>query len=1047
MFLYWGVLMGLALMLLNIVVTTLFIEYYNIQTIYLIFIMTAVMAVIGGTLYNYAQLYFSYKKVAFLSALILVIGIATIFVEYSFDEFQFWLYPLALAINIFSYIIFQGVFERVFNVKDTRGGATRVSLGFTLAGIIAVLLILNTANAAWFNLSLTLLVALVLGFLALIPLSLIINRISFTHANLLNAQEIRASNNWLKLANNRYFRLITYLTTTSIIVSVITDFFFLRAAFQRYSSDLTGLSDIISFLCIAIGFTVAFSFIIKNFLLRFLIQRFGIQITLYVPPIILGTFLIILLVITIMYGSQVSAQNTYLFFVVSVICKIVKDTMTDAIDQNVIKYYLFPIPSELRFDTQTKLDTTLKGVALALGAGIVYLYYWLPPLTETLIAIAFCGAIIVMVNNLHKRYRQIIKETLDSNQQQQEAKISSKKTDSRNLAAYLAEQVVRVPDKQVAIYLNILSIINPVLFRSAVQHLITAKSNRTQKIALQQASEWCILEVTPPIEEQMQLKYFAVLDNAELMTKTYSRLKDAERRLEKIKYVEQLTYSKLDSERLYGAFLSAYTEEFTKVKLLNKLFRDPNYQVRYHSLVSSAGCEGFDLHNNMIEKLDTALYSNAAFAAIVATGEPIFPSLESAFYLTGQKENIQLRIIQAYEHIASQEAIRLLIKKVNHPNLNVSARALEAVGRCGYQVNGDRKILINQEIEDVCETITWNMAIHLDLEGFKVSELLLRAVVSEVDENMNYLYRLLSLIFDPTSIDLVKRNINSKNDEQASFALELLDVVIPDTMKPMLLPILTPYSYEEKVEIMQDVFPTDKMEKEAILLSLIQRDFKQVNVWTKACALEELSKNIKEAHIEILMANIIHPANIISELAYKIMLINFSEHLGEHLPRFNQPRFRHLRDLTEKLRRTQFRDTYTRFEIAKFMSQIPIFEKISGLQVATIAQLVEVIEATEGEVIGEYEYRRELDYWIIYEGEVALKASKQNTITYQQGAFIHSFEATHLGKEHLQLQSHTELIAFKIKREVFNELLCVNEKITLYLINNIDLLINQNVPA
>ncbi|MEO1655058.1 MAG: hypothetical protein AAFU64_16040, partial [Bacteroidota bacterium] len=207
-----------------------------------------------------------------------------------------------------------------------------------------------------------------------------------------------------------------------------------------------------------------------------------------------------------------------------------------------------------------------------------------------------------------------------------------------------------------------------------IRHLSLNIIEQVQNVALIKASELSILEAIPILSIIKKSRYFAILNNAGLIEETLERLHSSEIRLEKARYseqltqhltgkkqssfnrafslngngqtsrrpkefVEQLTFSKITEERVFGTLLATYSEEALKVKLIQKSFTDADARVRYLAVVAASEIQNPDLFQFLVEKLVEPALSNAAFAALLSIGQRDFDllslSLESAFYLPG----------------------------------------------------------------------------------------------------------------------------------------------------------------------------------------------------------------------------------------------------------------------------------------------------------------------------------------------------------------------------------------------------------------------------
>jgi len=1046
----WGFLLGSATICYSIGAISLLAYHTPAKQFPEAFMLLGAVMIVFSFGFNYLQRYLSFLSLSFIVLSFFVVGSLWVYFNLGTTYHTYAIFAGFAFFPIFSTVshtLFWGVFNRLFNLNDSRRFTNRLGASLYLSSIIFSALTILLLKAKGFKPDYLILASSILFFLCLLPIRAI-RRLKFSQSLTLNAQIIHAENNYKKLINNPYFTSIALFIVVSTLITVSIDYLFVGIAKDRYPKDIL---KIVQFVSLASIVTFALSFLVKTFLYQVILYRVGPRFILFIMPILVGSFILILFLVAIFAGytphqTGLSEEKNrfFLFFVIAAISKILNDVLKDAIETPIYKAYLLPINIKLRFDTQIKLEGIMKGVAVVVGGTGIWLLEKLPfssRVYEVVLVMITLLILVKVASVMYNRYKEVLRETLNNNEEMLRV---AKNAANVSYAERIAKEIAQHPLTEAIYYLNVLSIINPILYRKKIAELLTSENASIQKISLYDAKNLCVLESISVLNEVMDSKYFPVLENASLITTTNSYLKGADFRLEKIKYIEQLTYSKLSFERAFGALLSAYAGDQIRSRLLNRLFRDPIYKVRYNAILASANSSSLDLHHNLIDKLADPFYSNAALSAIIATGEKIFNSLESAFYATEQKESIQLRIMEVYERIGSEKAFELLLKKLTYPNQNISSKALESISRCGYKLPEDRMIFINKELEDVCEVVVWNMSAHLDLQRWKASNTLQKALQAEIDNNISKIFSFLSLMYDKNSMDLVKNNIYSTNDEDAEFASELLDVVLSDTLKPMLLPILNPASFEDKVDTMKYVFPTQPMEKEEVLVNLVQRDAKYVNKWTKACALNELlgSKKDTDDYQDLLMAHALNPNRVISEVALIGLRDFYSDFLNKELARFDKnAKYLYVKNGLEKIESVErkFKDFVVpiiQFEIVKFLDENGIFKGMGGLILCEIAQSIELQLFKEEDTIAEYESTDQMDYFILYQGSIEKWEKETQMSLLKPFDFISSLFEDYSEQVAIKMISKETSFVFKIKRELFNELLSFHEEIPMTILKN-----------
>ncbi|MCU0429950.1 MAG: hypothetical protein MUF42_08240 [Cytophagaceae bacterium] len=837
---------------------------------------------------------------------------------------------------------------------------------------------------------------------------------------------IRFYNNFVSLIKDEYKRwLLVYSLVSGAMLGAIELFFLLIVSRQsetveEYLSFFIGFSCITSLLGTVVGMVMH----------RFINDRYGYRITLWIFPVIGIIVGAIFTGFSFAKGFDSASNSYYLLFMLMVIVYGGYQIVSKAFELPTFRYYTLPLEQSLRSDIQTKLEALYRPLGKLGFYTLVLIVSWnfyqgFSAWTIAIPIFSLCLGLVVYF--LHAAYRVRLKKNLGD-----ETKGSSG-GNQRYYSDELRELIPHLKAEKLKRHLYLLQTLDMLKFQSCVRDLATHEDNSIQRTAIREISSSYLTDAIPTLEKIQLSKYYAISPNKELIQRTLNKLKGAELRKKKVKYLEQLTISKIPSERSLGALLCTQSAEDTKGRLLGKLFLDMEAQVRKDAVVAASGTNHSELIQLLIDKLADPRFSNDAVAALAKSGEKILPVLESAFHLTGQEEKVQLKIVQIYGRIGTESASTLLLKKLNHNNKNIGAAALEALGHCKLQLTKEHELRFREELEQVCEVIVWNMSASLDLKHQKASDLVLNAMEAEIKENYDYLFKLLSLISDATSMYLVKKNIFSGDSEKADFAAELLDVLVAEELKPMLIPIITVGSYEEKIASMRDYFPAQEMSKKEVLFNLVQRDYKWVNRWTKACAMIELASLKDDKYEELFAANLVNPDMLLRETAALSMIQLEPALLDTYLERF-RPEYNanHGNEIVSKVLLRELKEKGTspalKFEIIRMLRTIPEFESIPGIILLEISRIMELERYRSKDVIDAFTKGSDINFYLVLSGSVQLQSPGMQPLTYTEGMLIHPMDLFQYNHP-VTLIASDETMIYKIKKEKFFELISEHEEI------------------
>jgi AAA family ATP:ADP antiporter len=1041
LFLFLGIFSGGLAALVEVTSITMFIKSWKSEYFPLAFLLAGLSGIIVSHFYTKLQNWVPLSALAFFSLSLLFIGDLFIFYSYRINPTNWILYVgfvFASANMVIPFQIFWGFFNKIYDTLQTRRLSTRIEAGLIFGAVMSLLSVSSIVSdknpeAEY----LYLLAALLTAGAGIIVIAFsfkfsIINKITS------NVQYINARNNYPALIRNSYLRSIVIFAFLSGLSLGLVDFIFYSIVTVKYDTTPQTIVYLSNFFAIL----TLLGYIISLTLTNRINNKYGYMISLLILPGVLTVFVLVYSFISFRFGFDIRDDSFYLLFMIMAICKMLYMILFRGFEFTTFRAYFIPVETELRFDFQNRAEGFFRQFGKMMAGGFAFLclsfFMWKFANFSWLLAIV-TAVWIAATYKMHQWYRITLKDSLETGD------IVLK--EDRKISSYIDELVYtanKIESHNLSAHLNILNILNPIQYKNAIESLLDSEDDNAQRIALYQAGDLCLLAAIDVLENVQKSKYYTVSRNRELIRRIFNKLRGSEFRLEKIKYIEQLTFSKITSERRFGALLATYSDNSMKPKLLNKLFRDVDYKVRYNAVTASAKSRTTDLHNNMIEKLADQGYSNAAVAAIEATGESMFPLLESAFHLTGQTEKVQLRIIQIYGRIATEKSVELLTKKLNYTNQNIIAATIDALSRSGVTIAGDKSIQFRREIEEVCQVLVWNMSAYNDLSYHKnkASDLLLLAMKSEIQYNYDSLFKLLALLYDTKSVSLVKENINSGDPDKTEFASELLEVFVAEEIKPMLLPIISVDSYETIVYKMQEYFPAAPMTFEEVLYDLIQRDYKWVNRWTKACALQELAQSGKFDNPDIFLANLVNPDALLRETAAVLLFKMDKSQFKNHIERFKQDfNYQSGREIISKNILSEIAEhghsPALKFEMIRFLNQVNEFKEVPGIILMELAKVMELTNYKKQELIDRFESFDYFDYFLVQEGIVLMKINGKPVHEYKKGSFIHALN--YINTEQLliiELEALENCAVYKMQQEVFHELISYHEEIPKAILKN-----------
>lgn len=855
-------------------------------------------------------------------------------------------------------------------------------------------------------------------------------------------QEIRVKQSLLKLLTTKYF-------TTILIIAALASFTMMFTYSLYVKVNIVKLSSTFKLINLFSITTVVFSVI--SILYEFFLKEkayysFSVKIHLILMPIVVLVFCIMISINTFYF--KITEGNEFYFFIPIIASLFLIFTQFSFVNifYPVINSLYLPLKSKNQNDFYIK--STFLGFLIGIGMSSLAIQYLIPKFSfinnsEYIIIIAIVVTILIILNRfvIYNNYKKALHKRLNI---EEKTKVNNKSfinNTMQRINDFTGIKIVRI--------INLLYLINPVQSKRFLSKLSSSEDPYTQRAGLIISINLYLLEIHDEMLKISKTKYFPSSPNRDKIEQLLIRFDELKTKMQKAYYIPQLSISKKDIERVYGGMLALFVSAEQQTEILSRLVRDPKLPVAKNAIISSAGLNDPSTIRSVISKLGIAELSNAAYSALLDIDENSIEILEDTFYETGQSEKVQIKIVRLLGDIASEKSLEYLLKKLNYTNQNIISSALEALSKCSIQLPEKKAMIIKHELEEVCKYIVWNTALLIDLEKYFASEILVDALKVEIDYNYKSLFNLLALLYNPGSIELIRKNLWSNNYEKVSFALELASVIIKDEMKPMILPLIRPMSKEELLKKMQTIFTTEKMVIEDILYDIIQRDFKWINPWTKACSIMELA-TLKNNNLPILLANMVNPDPMLAELSALSIFSLDKESYFENKEIFDANYTKivgksAIEAIENSNKKDKSRMPTLKFEIIKYLRTIKEFSAIPGEILKYLTDDVTPLQFSAGDEIENIDNLDISNYhYILYAGKINLLINNVLVKYFEKDTLISTLDLLIDYEAEIKLVAVTDVKIYKIAPSEFADHLSFYDEIPFSIIENTT---SENIAA
>ncbi len=787
---------------------------------------SGIFGIISTAIYNFLQGRIPFRVLGFLSLLITLLLTAGFEFGQGYfsnsETLQFYGFTLILPFTFITSLVFWGSFERMFNLRQSKRVIGSVDLGTTAAQLLSFFIIPILLSAGLDTQSLyTVSVFSVGGFLILFFLMsntyLAGNKIKDVAS-----EEDHKKMNIFDCIGNKYIFSMAIFIIVSMTALRFVDYSFFNVTINQFSDNKENLPYFLSLFEATI---VIFGFAFGTWGTDWLSQTYGIKVSLLVNPILLILFTSLALGAGFFlgYDPSVPGSSVVVFFITVSMSKLFINSLREAIDAPIFKFYYVPIDKSIKLDSQTKMEGVVTALASTIAGGVIVLINSSKAFSLLSITLFTLPLLIIwywVTNRMYAGY----KETLQGSLVKNKAKLEKNIVQEFTMDSVLEKEVKSAAEEKVVYGLKLMEKLEPALFETSISQLVESKLTSVRQFAIAKVQELGL------VRDESETKGLAVraagdAEDSDLLSISVDNLLKLSK---SIKRADRMLAAKL-----LRKLLSART-----IFVLLELLRDQDPKVRTEALLTARKVKRRETWPVLIEMLSSPLYGHHSASALKEAGPEVLPTLEAAFHKSGQTDLIMLKIVQIIGHIGGTEGLQLLWKKIDYPNKRIVRQILFCLRFIKYQATGREAIQIKELLDLEIGKTLWNLAALKELpDEVEHFVFLKQAMREEIRENFDHISLLLSLIYDPQSVQLVRENIETGTPDGVAYGLELLDLFVDQDLKPKLIPILDDIDVSEKMELLQIYFPREEYAPIQTLNYILNRDFNLNNRWTKACAI------------------------------------------------------------------------------------------------------------------------------------------------------------------------------------------------------------------
>lgn len=840
----------LTLLIIKPTASSLFLSRFGVEALPVAFILTAILAAIFSTGYAWLLRFYDLKKLIDFTLIGCVFSLLTFGLLLSLDLFRdILLYLFYLWVLIFA-LVTTSQFWMLANLSFTSREAKKL-FGIIGAGAIAggifggYLTSFLSRYLASENL-------LFVAAITLCPCIFILNNIWSEKVNRIYQDSQRISRDTdiqvhrhpvFLIFESRHLFYTASIVGVSVVVAKLVDYQFSAIATQAYPKT----EDLTSFFGFWFSTFNVISLGLQLFLTRRIMESLGVSRALYLLPV-----LIFFVALGMVFFPEV--------LMIAIGLKMVDGSLKQSINKAAMELLILPVPIRIKNSAKTFIDVFVDSLATGI-AGLLLIFLikgmQLPSWVISVMIVLLSMLWIILIIKIRKQYLRAFKTkieeipdlTFDLNHK----KVAPVFLPYKRIK-HQFENIIRTgSDKEIIRILRYVRSLRKKNLFEKTSELLNHPSAKVRTAAIENVKLYQNHEVVEEVEELLMDQSIEVQAHA----LDYLLKHDEEHRMEiiddylenhhyKLRGVALIHLAKIAlknpvvkkeynlENRLYDWYYKikkVSREEDKKYRLITFLkaigqgkltdyYGYINYhlkstvpEVRRQAILASGHTGELAFINPLIDELEHPSFHNAARKALARFGTDAFPVYIAVLKNPNMDKDVLRAIPVIIKKTKSQRTVDLLTDLLDHKDFKVRQEALRSLNR--LRVSSPKLIYNHLEYSDhILEEIN----LYRDLLSViyaqkrqvtlsetqeervalrKAREQLIKAIKTRLDFQLERIFLLLGLQYDPKEMWTAYRGVRSNRTELRNSALEFLDNLLTIDLKKIIIPILETATLEQ----------------------------------------------------------------------------------------------------------------------------------------------------------------------------------------------------------------------------------------------------------
>jgi ATP/ADP translocase len=637
------------------------------------------------------------------------------------------------------------------------------------------------------------------------------------------------------IRQNSYIRILGIFIALSVMTAFFVQYSFMAVTREQYPAE----ADMARFLGIFTGSMMIFTLLVKLTVFAYLIRNYGLRTCLALSPVIIAGFTIVAVVIGTIMGYTPATSGFMLFFMILALSRLFSKSLKDSIESPSFKVIYLTFDEKTRYVVQSGMDGTVNEIA-ALSSGLLLaglgMLGFIKLIHFPVVLFVISGLWIFIAFKVYSEYRKSIRKALESGIRDNiESEVQQEKP--KSYESFRAELALREN------YFDLVAGDHKSLEKYPgdwypFRILSYAHSRRdlgllplVKKIASDQEQAKEIREKAISVSESLEHLYSSVTE------------KD-----DKITYSQKL-------------FFDSRQPQTTQIL---RLLRDNSDDSKAIGIMLIGKFRIKDMIQEVCDCLDSPKLRIQAINVLRHFGKDVTEQLQRYYMVSSGNTETSKAILRILSEDGSSDNSMFLFSRLWSNSRQVKEVALKLLSDGDFKSPDSEKDHLHQLISDVIGIIVWNLSAQICLEKNK-DELLLRTLNKDTSRWNQFLFDLLSITYDSGSISRIRENLASNTVESVNYALEMIDIVIDESIKTKIIPLLDAIPDEAKLKNLYQFYPGEIPDYPRLIDNILNRDYNLLGIWIRACALRNIASIDNEMLAQSVIALLFSPEPILKE--------------------------------------------------------------------------------------------------------------------------------------------------------------------------------------